>query len=76
VSERWARILTYNPFPIEHWRHSRASNVVESPFAAVRVRTNAAKRCKKVERATAMIERLLRIAEKRFRRLNAPEQCC
>ena len=70
--------LTYNQFPIEHWRHSRAVKVVESPFAAVRVRvrTKAAKRFKKVERATAMIERLLRIAAKRFRRLNAPEQCC
>ena len=41
----------------------------------MRLRTTAAKRFKKVERATAIIWRLLRVAEKRFRKLNAPEQC-
>ena len=71
----WARMLTYYHFPKEHWRHLRTTNVVESPFAAVRLRTSAAKRFKKVERATAIIWRLLRVAEKRFRKLNAPEQC-
>jgi transposase-like protein len=71
----WARMLTYYQFPKEHWRHLRTTNVVESPFAAVRLRTSAAKRFKKVERATAIIWRLLCVAEKRFRKLNAPEQC-
>ena len=71
----WARMLTYYQFPKAHWRHLRTTNVVESPFAAVRLRTSAAKRFKKVERATAIIWRLLRVAEKRFRKLNAPEQC-
>ena len=49
------------------------TNVVESPFAALRLRTDAAKRFKKVERATAVIWKMLMVAEKRFRRLNAPE---
>ena len=71
----WARMLTYYTFPKEHWRHLRTTNVVESPFAAVRLRTSAAKRFKKVEHATAIIWRLLRVAEQRFRKLNAPEQC-
>ena len=71
----WARMLTYYQFPKEHWRHLRTTNVVESPFAAVRLRTSAAKRFKKVERAEAMIWRLLRVAEQRFRKLNAPEPC-
>jgi transposase-like protein len=71
----WARMLTYYQFPKEHWRHLRTTNVVESPFAAVRLRTSAAKRFKNVERAEAMIWRLLRVAEQRFRKLNAPEQC-
>ncbi|MFO0094114.1 MAG: IS256 family transposase [Gemmatimonadaceae bacterium] len=71
----WARMLTYYQFPKEHWRHLRTTNVVESPFAAVRLRTTAAKRFKKVERATAIIWRLLQVAEKRFRKLNVPEQC-
>jgi transposase-like protein len=71
----WARMLTYYQFPKEHWCHLRTTNVVESPFAAVRLRTSAAKRFKKVERAEAMIWRRLRVAEQRFRKLNAPEQC-
>ena len=71
----WARMLTYYQFPKDHWRHLRTTNVVESPFAAVRLRTSAAKRFQKVERATAIIWRLLLVAEQRFRKLNAPELC-
>src|SRR5262249_19247173 len=39
----------------------------------VRLRTAAAKRVKKVEKATAVIWKTLLIAEKNFRRLDAPE---
>ena len=45
----------------------------ESPFAALRLRTDAAKRFKKVENAQALIWKMLLVAEKRFRRLKAPE---
>ena len=47
--------------------------VVESPFASLRLRTNATKRFKKVSNATALIWRGLRVAEHRFRQLDAPE---
>ena len=47
--------------------------MVESPFAALRLRTDAAKRFKKAERVTAVIWKMLMVAEKRFRWLNAPE---
>jgi GGDEF domain-containing protein len=46
---------------------------VESPFASVRLRSNAAKRYKRVDNATAMIWKLLMVAEHRFRKVNAPE---
>src|SRR5262245_34642079 len=60
--------------PHAHWKHLRTSNPVESPFAAVRLRTAGAKRFKKkVENATAVIWKTLLIAEKTFRRLDAPE---
>ena len=49
--------------------HIRTTNVVESPFGAVRLRTDAAKRFKRVDNATAMIWKLLRVAEKNFRTL-------
>jgi putative transposase len=69
----WERLRTFYQFPREHWRHLRTTNVVESPFAAVRLRTTAAKRFKKMDSATAMIWKVLQVAEKTFRRLNAPE---
>jgi transposase-like protein len=69
----WDRMVTFYQFPREHWKHLRTSNPVESPFAAVRLRTAAAKRFKKVENATAVIWKTLLIAERTFRRLDAPE---
>lgn len=69
----WERLVTFYQFPKEHWRHLRTTNVVESPFAAVRLRTTAGKRFKRVESATALIWKLLQVAEQTFRRLNAPE---
>ncbi|MDF0673164.1 MAG: transposase [Nitrospira sp.] len=69
----WERLVTFYQFPKEHWRHLRTTNGVESPFAAVRLRTTAGKRFKRVESATALIWKLLQVAEQTFRRLNAPE---
>ena len=73
MEEDWERLVAYYCFPQEHWVHLRTTNVVESPFAAVRLRTDAARRYKKVDNATAVIWKVLRVAESRFRRLNAPE---
>jgi putative transposase len=70
----WDRMVTFYQFPKEHWKHLRTTNVVESPFAALRLRTHAAKRYKKVENATAVIWKMLMLAERRFRRLDAPEK--
>ena len=72
LEEDWDRMVTFYDFPEEHWKHLRTTNVVESPFASVRLRTSAAKRFKKVESATTLIWKLLTVAEKRFRKLNAP----
>lgn len=65
----WDRMITFYSFPKEHWIHLRTSNVVESPFSSVRLRTDAAKRFKKIDNATAMIWKLLQVAEKTFRTL-------
>lgn len=69
----WGRMVSFYCFPKEHWKHLRTTNVVESPFAALRLRTDVAKRYKKVENATAVIWKMLLLAEQRFRRLDAPE---
>jgi transposase-like protein len=73
LNNDWERMVSFYSFPKEHWVHIRTTNVVESPFAALRLRTDAAKRFKKVENATAVIWKMLLVAEKRFRKLNAPE---
>ena len=74
LEEDWERLVTFYAFPKEHWKHLRTTNVVESPFATVRLRTAAAKRFKKVENATAVIWKTLLVAEQSFRRLDAPER--
>lgn len=66
----WERMVTFYGFPKEHWKHLRTTNIVESPFAPVRLRTTAAKRFKKVTSATALIWRILLVAEKSFRKLD------
>jgi transposase-like protein len=73
LDQDWDRLVTYYDFPKAHWKHLRTTNPVESPFAAVRLRTAAAKWYKKVENATAVIWKTLLIAERAFRRLDAPE---
>jgi putative transposase len=69
----WERMVSFYDFPKEHWKHIRTTNIVESPFAALRLRTDAAKRFKKVQNATAVIWKTLMVAQKRFRKLDAPE---
>lgn len=69
----WDRMVTFYTFPQEHWRHLRTTNIVESPFASVRLRTDASRQYKRVEGATAIIWKMLRVAETSWRKLNAPE---
>jgi putative transposase len=69
LNRDWERMVTFFNFPKEHWRHIRTSNVVESPFDAVRLRTRAAKRYKRACNAAAVIWKILLLQEKKFRRL-------
>jgi len=73
LDEDWDRMVTFYRFPKQHWTHLRTTNPIESPFAAVRLRTTAAKRYKRVEHATAVIWKTLMVAQRTFRKLNAPE---
>jgi transposase-like protein len=74
LARDWERMVTFFSFPKEHWKHLRTTNPVESPFAGLRLRTDAAKRYQKVENATAVIWKMLLLAEQRFQRLDAPER--
>jgi putative transposase len=72
VVENWDRLTTYYDFPQEHWKHLRTSNVVESPFSRVRLRTAASRRFKSQVNATCLIWKTMMVAEMSFRKLNAP----
>ncbi len=73
IERDWERMMTFYSYPREHWKHLRTSNIVESPFSAVRLRTEASRRYKKVENATALIWKVMMVGEKKFRRLDAPK---
>ncbi|HEX9869229.1 MAG TPA: hypothetical protein VGC99_11650 [Candidatus Tectomicrobia bacterium] len=66
-------LVPFSQFPRGHGRHLRPTHGVESPCAAGRRRTTAAKRVKQVDGATALIWQLRHVAEGTFRRLKAPE---
>ena len=69
----WERMVSFYHYPEAHWVHLRTSNIVESPFSAIRLRTDASRRFKRVEGAKAMIWKLLTIAEKNWNKLRSPQ---
>ena len=69
------RCLTFYKFPEPHWSHLRTSNVVESPFATVRLRTNAAKRFKKTKSGVYLMHQVMDRLSKRWRRLKSAHLC-
>ncbi len=75
LRQDWERMVGYHASPQEHWRHLRTTNVIESPFAAVRLHMSAAKRFKVVENATVLIWKTLLVVEQHFRKLYAPQPC-
>jgi transposase-like protein len=67
------QLLTFFDFPAEHWKHLRTSNVVESPFATVRLRQRVTKGPGSRNKGLTMAFKLLDMAQKRWRRLNGSE---
>lgn len=70
---RVGRLLSFYAFPAEHWRHLRTSNPIESAFAAIRLRHRRTKGCGSRNASLAMMFKLAKAAEKRWRRLNGHE---
>jgi len=66
------KLLTFFDLPAEHWQHLRTTNVIESPFATVRLRQRVTKGAGSRIKALVMAYKLLDMAQKRWRRLNAP----
>lgn len=68
------RLLTFHAFPTEHARHLRTTNPIESPFASVKLRTNAARRFRSSHSALHLLFKLLERSEKGWQRLSFPEK--
>ncbi len=65
------RLLTFFDFPAEHWLHLRTGNVIESPFATVRLRQRVTKGAGSRTKGLLMAYKLLEMAQRRWRRLNS-----
>lgn len=68
-----AHLLTFFDFPAEHWRHLRTTNIIESPFATVRLRQRVTKGAGSRTKALLMAFKLLAMAEERWRKVNGSE---
>jgi transposase-like protein len=63
-------LLTFFDFPAEHWVQLRTGNVIESPFATVRLRQRVTKGAGSRQKGLLMAFKLLAMAERRWRRIN------
>ncbi len=66
------QLLTHFDFPAEHWGHVRTTNPIESTFATVKLRQRVTKGAGSRTAGLTMAFKLLQMAERRWRRLNAP----
>jgi transposase-like protein len=66
-------LLTFYDFPAEHWRHLRSTNVIESVFATVRLRTDKTKGTGTRLACLTMVYKLMESASQRWRALNGSE---
>ena len=67
------QLLTYFGYPQAHWQSLKTTNPIESIFSPVKLRTNAARRIKSPRSALYLIYALIIRAQKRWRKINAPE---
>ena len=63
-------LLTFFSYPAEHWTHLRTTNLIESPFATVRLRQRVTKGAGSRTKGLLMAFKLLEMAQRRWRRLN------
>jgi transposase-like protein len=70
LTAHWERLVSFFDFPAEHWKHLRTTNVIESPFATVRLRERATRGAGSRTKGLLMAFKLLDMAQQRWRRLD------
>lgn len=69
VNKHRESLLTFFDFPADHWLSIRSTNVIESTFATVRLRTKRTKGCGSRIATLTMVYKLAESAQKRWRKL-------
>ena len=69
LEKNYDQLFTFYDFPAMHWQHIRTTNPIESTFATVRLRTRRTKGCGSSQATLTMVFKLVKEAEKRWRRL-------
>src|SRR6266851_1442282 len=70
LSANWERLVSFFDFPAEHWKHLRTTNVIESPFATVRLRERATRGAGSRTKGLLIAFKLLDMAQLRWRHLD------
>lgn len=70
LEEAEDRLLSYFSFPKSHWKSIKSTNPIESCFATVKLRTNAARRIKTRASAVYLIFKVLTESQKHWRKIN------
>ena len=70
LTAHWERLVSFFDLPAEHWKHLRTTNVIESPFATVRLRERVTKGAGSRTRGLLMAFKLLDMAQHRWPRLD------
>jgi transposase-like protein len=73
LTANWERLITFFDFPAEHWKHLRTTNVIESPFATVRLRERATRGAGSRTKGLLMAFKLLEMAQLRWRHLDGAQ---
>ena len=70
LTANWERLVTFFDFPAEHWKHLRTTNVIESPFATVRLRERVTRGAGSRTKGLLMAFKLLDMVQLRWRHLD------
>jgi transposase-like protein len=65
-----AMLLSYFQFPKQHWKSIKSTNVIESMFSTVKLRTNAARRIPRRESALYLVFKLLTTLQARLKKIH------
>jgi transposase-like protein len=70
LEEAGERLFSYFAFPKCHWPSIKSTNVIESIFSSVKLRTDAARRIRRRDSATYLVYKLLMVAERNMIRIH------